>query len=81
MFFGKVVHIFAWKLVSRTSKQVARNWGHYGNWGFRMTLTLGAFSAGFRNPLAPYRDQNPPNWGKRVSESKTHFQPPQKRVF
>ena len=37
--FGKLVTIFSWTLVSRTSKQVWRIWGHYGNWGSRMILT------------------------------------------
>ena len=39
--FGRLVHNFAWKLVSRTSKQVSRKLGHYGNRGFRM-ITLEA---------------------------------------
>ena len=32
------MHIFAGKLVSRTSKQVSKNLGHYGNQGFTMIL-------------------------------------------
>ena len=34
------MHIFAQKLVSRTSKQFSKSWGHYGNRGLIMILNL-----------------------------------------
>ena len=34
--FGKLVHLFAWKLVSRTSNKFLEIWGLYGNQGFTL---------------------------------------------
>ena len=75
--FGKLVHIVAWKLVSRTSKQVSRNLWPCGNRGFRMIRVsfskLGStptpWSDPFRDhgPNPPLSAGNPMNQGFSVS--------------
>ena len=36
----KLVHIFTWQLVSEPRNKSREIWGHYGNRGFRMILSL-----------------------------------------